>query len=101
MLSEPNSVNSPTVHITRPLYQAPEGPLAFSLRQRIHHLQAQQRAEGAQEIASRRLRTAIQDVTGSTPTGADSRSAVGMHTVSQWNQRINRWLRPFFNLRWQ
>jgi len=24
-----------------------------------------------------------------------------MHTVPQWNQRINRWLRPFFNLRWQ
>src|SRR6266700_3820368 len=101
MLSEPNSVSSPTVHITRPLYLAPEAPSASSLQQRIRSLQAQQSAEGAQDIASRRLQAAVQDITSSAPTGADSRSEVGMHTVPQWNQRINRWLRPFFNLRWQ
>ena len=101
MSSEPNSVSSPIVHITRPLYLAPEGPSASSLRQRIHRLQAQQSAEGAQDTAPRRLQAAIQDITASTPTAADSRSAVRMHTVPQWNQRINRWLRPFFNLRWQ
>lgn len=101
MLSEPNSVSSPTVHITRPLYLAPEGPSASSLQQRIRRLQAQQSAEGAQDIASWRLQAAVQDITASAPTGADSRSEVRMHAAPQWNQRINRWLRPFFNLRWQ
>src|SRR6266567_904150 len=101
MLSEPNSVSSPTVHITRPLYLAPEAPSASSLQHRIRSLQAQHSAEGAQDITSRRLQDAVQDITSSAPTGEDSRSEVGMHTVPQWNQRINRWLRPFFNLRGQ
>src|SRR5260370_3644528 len=101
MLSEPNSVSSPTVHITRPLYLAPEAPSASSLQQRIRRLQDQQSAEGAQDTASWRLQAAVQDITASTPTSADSRSEVAMHAVPQRNQRINRWLRPFFNLRWQ
>src|SRR5215469_15721980 len=101
MLSEPNSVSSPTVHITRPLYLAPKANSASSSRQRIRHFQAQQSADGAQDIASWRLQAAAQDITASPSTGADSRSEGGIHEVPKWNQRINRGLRPFFNLRWQ
>jgi two-component system, OmpR family, sensor kinase len=98
MLSEQNSASSPTAHITRPLYLAPE---AASSLQRIHRLQAQQSAEEAQDTTSRRPQTAVQGITASAVTLAGSKSQVGVQAAQQWRQRINRWLRPFFSLRWQ
>ncbi len=98
MLSEQNSASSPTAHITRPLYLAPE---AASSLQRIRRLQAQQSAEGAQDTTSRRTQAAVQGITASAVTLAGSKSQVGVQAVQQWRQRINRWLRPFFSLRWQ
>jgi signal transduction histidine kinase len=98
MLSEQNSASSPTAHITRPLYLAPE---AASSLQRIHRLQAQQSEEEAQDTTSRRPQTAVQGITASAVTLAGSKSQVGAQAAQQWRQRINRWLRPFFSLRWQ
>ena len=98
MLSEQNSASSPTAHITRPLYLAPE---AASSLQRIRRLQAQQSAAGAQDTSSRRPQAAVQGIIASAATLAGSKSQVGVQAAQQWRQRINKWLRPFFSLRWQ
>jgi signal transduction histidine kinase len=99
MLSEQNSASSPTAHITRPLYLAPE---AASSLQRIRRLQAQQSAEGAQDTTSRHPQAAVQGIIpASAAILAGNPSRVGVQAVQQWRQHINRWLRPFFSLRWQ
>ena len=100
MLTEQNLASSPTAHITRPLYLAPEA--ASSLRQHIQRLQAQSSAEGVQDTPSGCPQAAVQDmIPTSEATLAGDLSQVGMQVVQQWRQRINRWLRPFFTLRWQ
>src|SRR2546429_447760 len=80
MLSEQNSASSPTAHITRPLYLAPE---AASSLQRIRRHQAQQSAAGAQDTRSRRPQAAVQGIIASAATLAGSKSQVGVQAANE------------------
>jgi signal transduction histidine kinase len=109
MLSEPNSASSPTAHITRPHYLAPEETSHSTLQQQVRRpgqplwlpIEAQQGGAGAQNTTYRNTQTLNKRVEASDSTLEDGRYGIVGQAVLQWRQRLSKWLLPFFSLRWQ
>ncbi len=109
MLSEPDSASPPTAHITRPHYLAAATTSHSTLQQQVRRpgqplglpLEALQSGAEAQNITYRSTQTLDERVEASDSTLKDGRSEIAGQAVLQWRQRISKWLRPFFSLRWQ
>jgi len=109
MLSEPNPASSPTAHITRPHYPAPATTSHSTLQHQVRRpgqpqglpRETQQSGAGAQDITYRSIQTLDEKADASDSTLEGGRSETAGQAVLQWRQRISKWLRPFFSLRWQ
>jgi len=92
MLSEPNPASSPTAHITRPHYLAPAATSHSLLQQQVRRPgQPSRLPRETQQSGAKASDSPLKD----------GQSEIAGQAALQWRRRISKWLRPFFNLRWQ